>query len=57
MNKVPVKSGDTFFIEANHVHSIGAGVMLAEIQQTSDITYRIYDFNRKDSKVTVEYYM
>ena len=48
MNKVPVKSGDTFFIEANHVHSIGTGVMLAEIQQTSDITYRIYDFNRKD---------
>lgn len=48
MNKVLVKSGDTFFIEANHVHSIGAGVMLAEIQQTSDITYRIYDFNRKD---------
>lgn len=48
MNKVPVKPGDTFFIKANHVHSIGAGVLLAEIQQTSDITYRIYDFNRKD---------
>jgi len=48
MNRVLVKPGDTFFIKANHVHSIGAGTMLAEIQQTSDITYRIYDFNRRD---------
>ncbi|WP_108805088.1 type I phosphomannose isomerase catalytic subunit [Aquimarina sp. Aq107] len=44
-----VKSGDSFFINAGKVHAIGAGVMLAEIQQTSDITYRLYDWNRKDT--------
>lgn len=50
MNNIPVRAGDTFLIEANQVHSIGAGVLLVEIQQTSDITYRIYDFNRKDDQ-------
>ncbi len=40
--------GDTFFIPAGRIHSIGAGNLLAEIQQTSDITYRIYDFGRLD---------
>jgi len=40
------KKGDTYFIETGTVHAIGAGVVLAEIQQTSDITYRIYDYNR-----------
>lgn len=40
--------GDVFHIPAGRVHSIGAGTFLAEIQQTSDITYRIYDFNRRD---------
>ncbi|MCW3806517.1 type I phosphomannose isomerase catalytic subunit [Plebeiibacterium marinum] len=44
-----VKNGDAFFIPAGNVHAIGAGVLLAEIQQTSDVTYRIYDYNRKDS--------
>lgn len=44
-----VKGGDVFFLPAGRVHSIGAGLFLAEIQQTSDITYRIYDFNRTDS--------
>ncbi len=43
-----VKAGDSFFIEPGTVHAIGAGVVLAEIQQTSDITYRIYDYNRPD---------
>lgn len=43
-----VKKGDTFFIEVGRVHAIGAGVLLAEIQQTSDITYRIYDWDRVD---------
>ena len=37
-----------FFIPAGKIHAIGAGVLLAEIQQTSDITYRVYDFDRKD---------
>ena len=40
--------GDVFFIPAGRIHSIGAGCLVAEIQQTSDITYRIYDFKRKD---------
>ena len=48
LQKVPVKQGDVFFIPAGLVHSIGKGVVLAEIQQTSDITYRIYDYNRTD---------
>lgn len=43
-----VKEGDCFFIPAGRIHSIGAGCFLAEIQQTSDLTYRIYDFKRKD---------
>src|SRR5690554_6726372 len=45
-----VYPGDVFFIPAGRVHAIGKGVMLAEIQQTSDITYRIYDYNRKDAQ-------
>lgn len=48
MNYEEVKEGDTFFINTGKIHAIGAGVLLAEIQQTSDITYRVYDFNRKD---------
>lgn len=40
--------GDLFYIPAGRIHSIGAGNMLIEIQETSDITYRVYDFNRKD---------
>ena len=44
-----VKPGDVFFLPAGRIHSIGAGCFIAEIQQTSNITYRIYDFNRKDA--------
>lgn len=44
-----IHSGDVFFLPAGRVHSIGAGAFIAEIQQTSNITYRIYDFNRKDA--------
>lgn len=43
-----VQPGDAFFIKAGRIHAIGAGVLLAEIQQTSDVTYRVYDYNRKD---------
>jgi mannose-6-phosphate isomerase len=43
-----VKEGDVFFIPAGRIHAIGAGCFVAEIQQTSDVTYRIYDFKRKD---------
>lgn len=48
LNFDKVKEGDTYFIEAGRVHAIGAGVLLAEIQQTSDITYRVYDWDRVD---------
>jgi len=49
MNAEVVKAGDTYFIEVGRVHAIGAGVMVAEIQQTSDITYRVYDWDRVDA--------
>ncbi|NDV47171.1 mannose-6-phosphate isomerase [Paludibacter sp. 221] len=48
LQKVSVKKGDVFFIPAGLVHSIGKGVVVAEIQQTSDLTYRIYDYKRTD---------
>ncbi|MEL7586428.1 MAG: type I phosphomannose isomerase catalytic subunit [Prolixibacteraceae bacterium] len=49
LNFVDVKPGDVFFMPAGRVHAIGKGILLAEIQQTSDLTYRIYDYNRKDA--------
>lgn len=50
LDAVKVKSGDVFFLETGTVHAIGAGLVVAEIQQTSDITYRIYDFDRVDAQ-------
>ena len=52
LNFVNVKKGDVFFIPSGLVHAIGAGILLAEIQQNSNITYRVYDYNRfgKDGK-------
>lgn len=47
LNRVKVKRGDVFFIPAGRIHAIKKGVLLTEIQQPSDITYRIYDWNRK----------
>ena len=49
LNETSVKKGDTFFLETGTVHAIGAGVLIAEIQQTSDITYRLYDWDRVDA--------
>ena len=49
LNKYNVKAGDVFFLPAGRVHAIGSGCFIAEIQQTSNITYRIYDYGRKDS--------
>ena len=49
LNVQKVKKGESFFIPAGLVHAIGKGCLIAEIQQTSDITYRIYDYNRKDA--------
>ncbi|GHV09796.1 mannose-6-phosphate isomerase [Bacteroidia bacterium] len=49
LQKHEVAAGDVFFLPAGRVHAIGAGCFIAEIQQTSNITYRIYDYNRKDA--------
>jgi mannose-6-phosphate isomerase len=49
LNKVEVQPGDAFFVPAGRIHAIGKGILLAEVQQTSDITYRIYDWDRKDA--------
>jgi mannose-6-phosphate isomerase len=49
LDDVKAKAGDVFFLETGTVHAIGAGLVVAEIQQTSDITYRLYDFDRKDA--------
>jgi mannose-6-phosphate isomerase len=46
MNKIPVKKGDVYFVKSGLVHAIGEGVIIAEIQQNSDTTYRVYDYNR-----------
>ncbi|MBC7390945.1 MAG: class I mannose-6-phosphate isomerase [Opitutaceae bacterium] len=50
LNREVVSVGDCYFIPAGRVHTIGKGLLLAEIQQTSDVTYRIYDFDRLDDK-------
>lgn len=49
LNREQVSAGDVFFLPAGRVHTIGKGLLIAEIQQTSDITYRIYDFDRVDA--------
>ena len=50
LNKVEVKPGDVFFIPAGTVHALGAGLEVVEVQQTSDVTYRIYDWDRVDGQ-------
>ena len=50
LNYEAVAPGDIYFMPAGRVHAIGAGVLLAEIQQTSDVTYRIYDWDRSDEQ-------
>lgn len=49
LQRYEVSPGDVFFLPAGRVHAIGAGCFIAEIQQTSNITYRIYDYDRKDA--------
>lgn len=46
MNKIPVKKGEVYFVKSGLIHAIGEGVIIAEIQQNSDTTYRVYDYNR-----------
>lgn len=50
LNYEQVETGDVFFIPAGRIHALGPGILLAEIQETSDTTYRIYDWDRKDSE-------
>jgi mannose-6-phosphate isomerase len=50
LEKVKAKKGDVFFLETGTIHAIGAGILIAEIQQTSDITYRVYDWDRTDAE-------
>lgn len=49
LNFIPVKQGDCFLIEAGTVHAIGAGCVICEVQQNSNVTYRVYDYNRVDA--------
>lgn len=48
LRKIPVKKGDTFFVEAGTIHAIGGGILICEIQQNSNCTYRLYDYGRRD---------
>ena len=48
LNTVPSKKGDVFFVEAGTIHAIGKGNVIAEIQQNSNVTYRLYDYDRRD---------
>jgi mannose-6-phosphate isomerase len=50
LRKVPVQKGEAYFIPAGTVHALGEGIIVAEIQQTSDVTYRIFDWNRVDEQ-------
>ncbi len=49
INKVPVQKGDIFFVKPGTIHAIGKGVSVIEVQQNSDVTYRVYDYDRKDT--------
>jgi mannose-6-phosphate isomerase len=50
LRRVPARAGDTIFVPAGTVHAINAGIMLFEIQQKSDLTYRVYDYDRRDAQ-------
>ena len=48
LHKIKVRKGDVFYVPAGTVHGIGAGILIAEIQESSNVTYRVYDYNRVD---------
>ncbi len=50
MREIPVRRGETYFIPAGMVHAIGGGILIAEIQQNSDLTYRVFDYDRRDAE-------
>lgn len=54
MNIIHVKPGEVYFIPSGTVHAIGKGCLIAEIQESSDLTYRLYDYNRIDKMVKQE---
>lgn len=54
LNWIPARSGDTFFMPARTIHAIGGGLTICEIQQVSDITYRLYDWGRQESELHLE---
>jgi mannose-6-phosphate isomerase len=47
LHKIPVRKGDSLFVPAGRIHAIGAGCLIAEVQQNSDTTFRVFDWNRK----------
>ena len=50
LSKTPVKKGDFFFVPSGTMHAIGPGILILETQQSSDTTYRVYDFDRRDDQ-------
>lgn len=50
LNRIQVKKGDVFFIRPGTIHAIGAGCLIAEVQQNSNVTYRVYDYDRRDAQ-------
>lgn len=50
LTKIPVKTGDFFYVPSGTMHAIGKGILILETQQSSDTTYRVYDFNRRDAQ-------
>jgi mannose-6-phosphate isomerase len=50
LQRVPLRAGDAVFVPARTAHTIGPGLVLCEIQQNSDLTYRVYDYNRRDAR-------
>lgn len=50
LTKIPVKAGDFFYVPSGTMHAIGKGILILETQQSSDTTYRVYDFNRRDAQ-------
>lgn len=50
LTKIPVQTGDFFYVPSGTMHAIGSGILILETQQSSDTTYRVYDFDRKDEK-------
>jgi len=50
LQRIPVKKGDFFYVPNGTIHAIGEGIVILEIQQSSDITYRVYDYNRRDEQ-------